>query len=1209
VKPSLIRRLLAAVFVVTALSIGCRDGGITGPDRIPAGSGRLSVVATFELNTATNLVIEVTAPDIPQALVFNLDIVNGTASGSVTIPAGANRLITVRAFDGRTVTIVEGVNPPLSLSLLPLAGTVPVTVSFGVAVVNVTPMLWTLPVDSMVVFAATVMDATGAMQTNPIVRWASTDTRKLTIDSLGRATARDTGSVMVVAVSGGAAGRATVTVTPAVGVTPPSFTRTWVGGNGSGASQTSWVNPNNWSPAAVPTANDSVVIGAATFQPALPGTDTLQVRDLTLLPGAILSLNFRTLTVVGGSLAGLGGNINGSTGGTLRVVGDARVQGVLSAPLLVQGGGTVTLADSARVSTVAVNGASTVLSLAGRKLVVAAGGVAVNITGGGLLRMNDPADTLDVAGDLYLQASAASHVGNLTAGTMILRGNISDGNRYDASGTHRTVFAGVTATIAAQGVNGFDAISRPSNMLQDVVVQGTSTVSVCSNRLRVRGTLTVTTPTTLSTCSTNTMAVDGPMTTVSGSTIAVHGLVLGDVTGTSGFDGVLAVDGVTFSAVNPQVRTGLAYQNVAFTRSVAITDSIRTTGLVTVDGTGTVLDVATPAGRAVTFGALTVSNSAAISMSDARDSLIVAGTLTASNSADLSQTLTAGTLRIGGNLSGQTFGASGSHLTVLDGASATTWQDIGGLDANVRPTNVFRNLTIAHSGIGVRSCFSNVRITGAFRVVGTSVFSTCTSNFTRVDSLLATEVGTTVNAHGFTLANANGTQDVLGTWTPAFTDFVLPSQPVRAPLGYQNLRFYASNALPAGLSAAVSLLVDGATTVLTLADGRVTVAGLTTQAGGRFFMNAGDTLRVTGPVNLSGGLAAPSGGVLEIESSFNGTGYAPTGTHELRLRGTGVHSLSGFTDRPVPTFRVVSGTAQLNFMNLIVQDSLLLATGAAFNTVSNNFVTARGLFQTAPGSTMTPHGVVLDGTATLQAVNGSFAPTIVRVVGGGTGPGTVLRNGSNIAYSNVEFYTSYALSDSLVMSGGVYASGAGVVLDLNGHKLRAPTGVNFDANATGRMVNAADSLIVGNGANATNALLWDSGTSGTVSAGTIVVLGGSTTLSNFVGTGSNRVVFTDTSFALAARTSTVSGNATFSRLIIRGQAQFMVQPSSATLTVTDTLRIESGRLGLNSATITVDGGGQGTLVMSPAAVLNAVSSGTMNLYSPTGTSLVDDGAV
>jgi len=306
-KPLFVRRVVAALLAITLTAIGCRDGALTGPNSIPKGSGRLSVFAQFELNTATNLVIEVTAPDIPVPLVFNLPIVNGSATGSVTIPAGGNRVIIVRAFDGRTethrgtrtVTIVEGANAPLTLPLLPLAGTIPVTVTFGVAVVSVTPLTWTLQVDQTVNFTATVMDATGGMQSNAVIRWASTDTRLLTIDSAGVATARDTGAVTVVAVANGAAGRATITVLPADSLIPPSFQRTWVGGNGTGATQTSWVNPNNWTPAAVPTANDSVVIGATAFQPALPPVDTLQVRDLTLQSGANLNLSGRTLTVVG----------------------------------------------------------------------------------------------------------------------------------------------------------------------------------------------------------------------------------------------------------------------------------------------------------------------------------------------------------------------------------------------------------------------------------------------------------------------------------------------------------------------------------------------------------------------------------------------------------------------------------------------------------------------------------------------------------------------------------------------------------------------------------------------------------------------------------------------------------------------------------------------------------------------------------------------
>jgi hypothetical protein len=1215
VKPTVIRRLVAALLVVTLSALGCRDGALTGPNAIPKGSGRLSVFAQFELNTATNLVIEVTAPDISVPLVFNLPIVEGSATGSVTIPAGGNRLIVVRAFDGRTethrgsrtVTIVEGANAPLTLPLLPLAGTIPVTVTFGVAVVSVTPNTWTLQVDQTVNFNATVMDATGGMQAGAVIRWASTDTRLLTIDSTGVATARDTGTVTVVAVAGGAAGRATISITPADSLIPPSFQRTWVGGNGTGATQTSWINPNNWTPAAVPTANDSVVIGASAFQPVLPAVDTLQVRDLTLLTGANLNLSGRILTVVGGTLAGSGGVTNTAFGGALRLAGDAHLRGVVTAPVQVQGGGLVTLSDSARVPSLTVSGTSTVFSLAGRRLVVTAGGVAVNVLSGALLRMNEPADTLDIAGDLYLQASAASHAGNLTAGTMLLRGSIADGNRYEASGTHRTVFAGAVGSIATQGMNGFDVNARPANSLQDLVIEGTSAWSHCSPNVRVRGTFTITSPVAVGNCTSYTIRVDGPITSVAGATLNLYSLVLGDVSGTTGIAGTLNSDFVTFVPAAPQLRTGLAYRSLSFLRSASLTDSIRATGTVTVDGVGSVLDIATPAGRAATFGALNLTNGAAIAMTEPTDSLVVSGSLTANGSAELALTLTAGTMRVGGSVTGTQYGASGTHLTVLDGASPTTWQDLNSMDANARASNVFRNLTIVNSGIGARSCFSNVRVTGAFRVVGTSTYSSCGGNFTRVDSLLTSDPGTTVNAYGFTLANPNGTQDVLGSWTPEFTDFTLPSQPLRATLGYRNLRFFASNTLPAGVTATINIVIDGATTVLTLSDGRMTTAGLTTQAGGRFAMNTGDTLRVTGAVNLNGGQSAPSGGVLEIESTFNATGYSPTGTHELRLRGAGSHALGGFNDRPLPTLRVVSGTALLNFMNLVVQDSVLLGAGTALTTNGGNFLTVRGRIETAVGSSMTPHGVTLEGPATLANVQGSFAPNIVRVVGPGTGPGTVLRNAENIAYTNVEFYTSYALSDSLSVAGYVYGSGAGVVLDWNGRKIRAPLGLNFDANATGRMVNVADSLIVGNGANGTQALLWDSGTSGTVSAGTILIRGGTTTMSSFVGTGTSHVIYADTGFALAARQSVINGNATFRRLTIRGQAQYTATPNGSTIIVTDSLRIDGGTLLLNFATVNVDGAGQAVLWMEPGSVLTS-NSGTVNLASPVGTSLVQEGA-
>jgi hypothetical protein len=70
------------------------------------------------------------------------------ASGSIRLPAGSDRLITVRGFSSTgevthhgeaTVTVREGENPPLSITLVPLAGDQPIEVRFGTRVVVVHP--------------------------------------------------------------------------------------------------------------------------------------------------------------------------------------------------------------------------------------------------------------------------------------------------------------------------------------------------------------------------------------------------------------------------------------------------------------------------------------------------------------------------------------------------------------------------------------------------------------------------------------------------------------------------------------------------------------------------------------------------------------------------------------------------------------------------------------------------------------------------------------------------------------------------------------------------------------------------------------------------------------------------------------------------------------------------------------------------------------
>ncbi len=81
---------LAAVLVLVAC-----DGAVQ-PDQ---GHGTLILRADVSGTAVATLVAEVSAPDIPTALTFNIPIAAGVASGTITVPAGSTRTVTLRAYD------------------------------------------------------------------------------------------------------------------------------------------------------------------------------------------------------------------------------------------------------------------------------------------------------------------------------------------------------------------------------------------------------------------------------------------------------------------------------------------------------------------------------------------------------------------------------------------------------------------------------------------------------------------------------------------------------------------------------------------------------------------------------------------------------------------------------------------------------------------------------------------------------------------------------------------------------------------------------------------------------------------------------------------------------------------------------------------------------------------------------------------------------
>src|SRR5436309_12967927 len=135
---------LAGLLPLWALA-ACSTGDVTRP---PAGDASLVVRVNVSGTAVATVVVDVSAPDMPTPLVFNIPVVDGVASGTITIPAGSNRTVAIRAFDAggvethtgsTTITVQAGTNPSISITLNPLTGDVPIEATLGSLTIAVTP--------------------------------------------------------------------------------------------------------------------------------------------------------------------------------------------------------------------------------------------------------------------------------------------------------------------------------------------------------------------------------------------------------------------------------------------------------------------------------------------------------------------------------------------------------------------------------------------------------------------------------------------------------------------------------------------------------------------------------------------------------------------------------------------------------------------------------------------------------------------------------------------------------------------------------------------------------------------------------------------------------------------------------------------------------------------------------------------------------------
>jgi len=217
----MLRSRLSSISLALALLVGlvsCAERTTVGPP----GDATLSVGINLSGTMVTTVVLDVTAADIPTMLVFNIPIVNGVASGTITVPAGSNRTILLRGFDvggvethsgAVTVNIQPGTNATMSIMLTPLTGDLPITATLGSFVVTVTPSAVSLAINGTAPLTATIRDSNGNLTTG-VVAWATHNPGVAMVDGSGIVTATGAGTTTISAVFQGVAGSATITVTP-----------------------------------------------------------------------------------------------------------------------------------------------------------------------------------------------------------------------------------------------------------------------------------------------------------------------------------------------------------------------------------------------------------------------------------------------------------------------------------------------------------------------------------------------------------------------------------------------------------------------------------------------------------------------------------------------------------------------------------------------------------------------------------------------------------------------------------------------------------------------------------------------------------------------------------------------------------------------------------------------------------------------------------
>jgi alpha-tubulin suppressor-like RCC1 family protein len=200
------------------------------------------VALALQVSSSTDMVdvivVEVTGPGIPVPILANLQMVDGTASGTISVPAGRDRDFTARGFDAQGGITHEGsvtqdVRPGMGtvrLPLFPLGVGVPMEVEVSSYVLSIEPETAELDAGQAFTLAATVRDAAGIpLEIDPAeLSWASSNPAVARVERLesgdGEVTGWYQGTAQIGVSYRGVAAHATVVVD---GIVPVTVSAGW----------------------------------------------------------------------------------------------------------------------------------------------------------------------------------------------------------------------------------------------------------------------------------------------------------------------------------------------------------------------------------------------------------------------------------------------------------------------------------------------------------------------------------------------------------------------------------------------------------------------------------------------------------------------------------------------------------------------------------------------------------------------------------------------------------------------------------------------------------------------------------------------------------------------------------------------------------------------------------------------------------------------